>query len=79
MPPFDKYVVLGPKDPQKVSEEIKAKTGLDATVVDANDLGKVDVLGCTLKDREIIVKALKHNPQGNADEQTPIVLIRPPK
>jgi len=79
MPPFDKYVVLGPKDPQKVSEEIKAKTGLDATVVDANDLGKVDVLGCTLKDREIIVKALKHNPQGNADEQTPIVLIRPTK
>jgi len=48
-------------------------------VVDANDLGKVDVLGCTLKDREIIVKALKHNPQGNADEQTPIVLIRPTK
>jgi len=76
MPPFDKYVVLGPKDPQKVSEEIKAKTGLDATVVDANDLGKVDVLGSTLKDKEIIVKALKHNPQGNADEQTPIVLIR---
>jgi len=76
MPPFDKSVVLGPKAPQKLVEEIKLKTNLDATIVDANDLGKVDVLASTLKNNELIVRALTHNPQGNADEQTPIVLIR---
>jgi len=76
MPPFDKCVVLGPARPFKVAQYIKEKTGMDAVVVDANDLGRVDVLGSTLKDNHIIVKALAHNPQGNADEQTPIVLIR---
>lgn len=76
MPPFDKCVVLGPKEPKKLVEEIKKHTGLDATIVDANDLGKVDVLASTLDDNDVIVKALRHNPQGNADEQTPIVIIR---
>jgi len=76
MPPFDKSVVLGPKEPKKLVEEIKKHTGLDATIVDANDLGKVDVLASTLDDNDVIVKALRHNPQGNADEQTPIVIIR---
>ena len=63
MPPFDKCVVLCPKDPAKVAEHIKKETGLDAVIVDANDLGKVDVLGSTLSDNSVIVKALSHNPR----------------
>lgn len=77
LPPFDKYVVMGPKNPQKSAEIFKKNTGIDAAVVDVNDLGKVDVLGISdpaLKTR--VIEALKTNPQGNANEQMPIALIR---
>lgn len=77
LPPFDKHVVLAPAYPQKVCEEIKQATGLDVTIVDANDLGKVDVLAITDPSRKNeVVEALKPNPQGNADEMTPLVVIR---
>ena len=78
IPPYDKYVVLAPGEPQKVVEEIKAKTGLEAAIVDANDLGKVDILGSSSpKLNPVVQQALGNNPQGNANQQTPLILIRP--
>ncbi|MBQ7529719.1 coenzyme F420-0:L-glutamate ligase [bacterium] len=77
LPPFDKHVVLAPAYPRQVCDEIKQATGLDVAVVDANDLGKVDVLAISDKARASeVVEALKPNPQGNANEMTPIVVIR---
>ena len=77
LPPFDKHVVLAPAYPQKVCQEIKEATGFDVTIVDANDLGKVDVLAITDPNHKSeIVEALKPNPQGNAGEMTPLVVIR---
>ena len=78
MPPYDKFVVLGPKNSWEIVKEIKAKTALEAAVVDANDLGKVDVLAASSpKIIALLQKALASNPQGNANEQTPLVLIKP--
>lgn len=74
--PFDKYVVLGPVDTQQVVDDIKSRFGLECAVVDANDLKKVAVLA--LSDRSLegmVVSSLIDNPQGNAGEQTPVVLI----
>lgn len=77
LPPFDKHVVLGPARGDELVELIKRETGLDCAIVDANDLGKVDVLHLSDKTREQeVVEALRPNPQGNADEMTPLVLIR---
>lgn len=77
LPPFDKHVVLCPARPQQLCDEIRQHTGIDATIVDANDLGKVDVLAISDPTRVAeVVEALKPNPQGNAGEMTPIVLIR---
>ncbi|MBQ7502506.1 coenzyme F420-0:L-glutamate ligase [bacterium] len=77
LPPFDKHVVLAPAYPLQVCQAIKQATGLDVTIVDANDLGKVDVLAITDETRkDEVVEALKPNPQGNAGEMTPIVVIR---
>ncbi len=77
LPPFDKHVVMGPARGDELVQAIKAKTGIDATIVDANDLGKVDVLHLTAPERhDEVVEALKPNPQGNAGEMTPLVLIR---
>ena len=46
-------------------------------VVDVNDLGRVKVLaasqGC---DGALLERALRPNPAGNANERTPLVLVR---
>nr|WP_299484980.1 F420-0:Gamma-glutamyl ligase [Acaryochloris sp. IP29b_bin.137] len=78
LPPFDQFIVLGPDDPQKVVNQIQAETGLAAAIVDVNDLKRVKILSAT-KDAllPLIEEALRSNPAGNADEQTPVVLIRP--
>lgn len=82
--PFDKFVVLAPDRPtefsitvkQKIRENNDANVDIDVFVVDANDLGKVDILGCSNREYEkVVIELIKSNPQGNDDQQTPIVFI----
>ena len=78
LPPYDQFIVLGPKNPQAIVDQIKAGTGLEAAIVDVNDLRRVKVLAATSGASEkLLNQALLMNPAGNASEQTPIVLIRP--
>lgn len=78
MPPYTQHIVLGPADPDGVSRKVGRELGCSAAVVDANDLGKVEILGASaFVDRDLLVEAMKPNPQGNDDEQTPLVLVRP--
>ncbi len=78
LPPYDQFVVLGPENSQAVVDEIKAKTGLSAAIVDVNDLKAVKVLAASAGvSLPVLENALRNNPAGNADEQTPVVLIRP--
>lgn len=76
LPPFDKHVVMGPARGDQLCASIKAATGFEVAIVDANDLGKVDVLNISDPTRtDAVIEALKPNPQGNAGEMTPLVLI----
>ncbi|HEY9661601.1 MAG TPA: hypothetical protein V6C65_24350, partial [Allocoleopsis sp.] len=78
LPPYDQFIVLGPENPQKVVDRIYQETGLGAAIVDANDLKAVKILAATPGiSLEFLEQALISNPAGNADEQTPLVLIRP--
>jgi hypothetical protein len=78
LPPYDQFIVLGPNNPQRVVEAIQRETGLAAAIVDVNDLGAVKVLAATPDvSTPLLHQALAKNPAGNADEQTPVVLIRP--
>lgn len=78
LPPYDQFIVLGPKDPQAVVDEIRKATGLEAAIVDVNDLRAVKILSATVGvDQQLLTQALIDNPAGNADEQTPLVLVRP--
>ncbi|NJK28974.1 MAG: F420-0:Gamma-glutamyl ligase [Acaryochloris sp. SU_5_25] len=78
LPPYDQFIVLGPDQPQKVVNQIQAETGLAAAIVDVNDLKRVKVLAATQGvSLPFLEEALRSNPAGNADEQTPVVLIRP--
>jgi len=78
LPPYDQFIVLGPDNPQRVVDQIQAETGLAAAIVDVNDLKSVKVLAATVGlPGTLLDQALKTNPAGNANEQTPVVLIRP--
>ena len=78
MPPFDKCLVYGPADTDRVCEEIKNVTGAyGAVIADVNDLKRSAVLG---KSKGInpgqIAKILIDNPFGNDNQKTPIVIIK---
>jgi hypothetical protein len=78
LPPYDQFIVYGPEHSQQVVDTIKQETGLAAAIVDVNDLGAVKVLAATADaSLPLLQQALKKNPAGNANEQTPVVLIRP--
>ncbi len=81
IPPYNKAVVLGPKDPDGVSKHLQSllPAGVDVAVVDINDIGG-NILGSTLsKDDEAKLQTiLKDNPLGQDHEQTPLGIIRKP-
>ena len=77
-PPYDQTIVLGPDRPQTFCDQAAAALGVAVAIVDVNDLGRVKVLaassGC---DEDLLTRALKPNPAGNANQRTPLVLVRP--
>ena len=77
-PPYDQTIVLGPDRSEAFCLDAAAALGVAVAIVDVNDLGRVKVLassdGC---DEELLVRALKPNPAGNANQRTPVVLVRP--
>jgi F420-0:gamma-glutamyl ligase len=77
MPPYERAIVLAPRDPDGVCATIAAVTGVACAIVDANDLEKAKVLGASAGvDRALVEQALLDNPHGNSDEQTPIVVLK---
>jgi hypothetical protein len=77
MHPYERHIVLGPKNPGKLVRAIKKATGAEAVIADVNDKGDVDILGITDPGyRQAVIRALKDNPFGNEDEQTPIVILK---
>ncbi|MEW6153221.1 MAG: coenzyme F420-0:L-glutamate ligase [Actinomycetota bacterium] len=77
MPPYTQHIILGPDDPAGVARRVAGELGCGAAVVDANDLGYVEILGASaFLDRAALAEALRPNPAGNDDQQTPLVLVR---
>ena len=78
MPPFDKHIVYGPKNPNAVAEKIVQRTGCyGAVVADVNDLKRSAVLGASRgMNPNKIAKILIDNPFGNDSQMTPIVIIK---
>ncbi|HVA27817.1 MAG TPA: coenzyme F420-0:L-glutamate ligase [Candidatus Baltobacteraceae bacterium] len=77
MPPYERAIVLAPRDPDAVALAISERTGAGCAIVDANDLEKAKVLGASPGVlRANVERALLDNPHGNGDEQTPIVVLK---
>ena len=78
MPPFDKCVVYGPEEPDKVVMEIKNRLGcFGAMIADVNDLKRSRIVGATPgMDAQFASNLLIDNPFGNASEKTPICILK---
>ena len=78
MPPFDKYIVYGPKNPNDVVKRLKERLGcFGAVIADVNDLKRSRIVGITDGvDGDKVAKLLIDNPFGNASQKTPICIIK---
>ncbi len=78
MPPFDKHIVYGPKNPQGVVKCLKERLGcFGAVIADVNDLKRSRIVGATEGiNGEKVAQLLIDNPFGNASQKTPIVIIK---
>lgn len=77
LPPYNKCVVLGPQDPDKVARETKKAIGHNVCIVDINDLdGAILGVSDPIMDKDLLVKILKDNPLGQSGQQTPMGIIR---
>lgn len=78
MPPFDKHIVYGPRDPQDVVARLKERLGcFGAVIADVNDLKRSRIVGVTDGTKgELVAKLLIDNPFGNASQKTPICIIK---
>ena len=76
LPPYERAIVLGPAEPDRVSSELAEALDVHVAIVDANDLRRAKTLGASPHvDRAAVERALLGNPHGNGDEQTPIVVL----
>ena len=79
-PPYDKSIVLGPKDTKSFCIKASKELQVNVAVVDVNDLGRVKILSTNnINYTKKIKRVLSTNPAGNANQHTPIVLIRQDK
>lgn len=75
---YAKIGILGSKDSDKACEELKNKFGFSFVVADVNDLGR-NIIGRSddLKGKDkLILEALKDNPAGQSNQQTPVIILR---
>jgi len=77
-PQYAEIGILGSKDSNKVCQDLKDKFSFSFVIADVNDLGR-NIIGISndLKDRkEEILEALKDNPAGQSNQQTPIIILK---
>lgn len=77
MAPYDYFVIPGPYNSDKLAQIIKEKTGFEAAIIDANDMGIAWAVGASDGvDKKELEQFMADNPAGNEDDQTPIIIIR---
>ena len=77
LPPYNRYVVLSPKDPEKTAQRLSDALGYPLAIIDANDFG-IEILGRSkgCPDKKTLGTVLRDNVLGQSDEQTPVGILR---
>ena len=78
MPPFDKSVVMGPRNPNQVVADICAATKpFGAIIADVNDLHRARIVAHSDNVKpNVAANALLDNPFGNASQKQPICILK---
>ncbi len=77
VPPFDQYVIMGPKNPQRVVDELTEKYNLKFAIMDINDIGGSWAVGFSSGiNKEWLEDLMRDNPMGQGKELTPICIIK---
>ena len=78
MPPFDKCVVYGPEEPDKVVAALKSRLNcFGAMIADVNDLKRSRIVAATPgMNAQIASDLLIDNPFGNASQKRPICVLK---
>lgn len=77
IPPYDKTVIKGPVNTDMICQKIKASLGVEAAIMDINDIGGSWVIASTEGiNKDLLELIMNDNPQGQTDAQTPICLVR---
>ena len=78
MPPFDKCVVYGPENPEKVVSALKERLNcFGAMIADVNDLKRSRIVGATEgMNAQLASDLLLDNPFGNGSEKRPICILK---
>jgi len=77
IPPYDRYVVLGPKDPESLCQHLSRRLQCRVAVVDVNDVGSEMLAGSSGTDRALVEDLMRDNPMGQGSQGTPIAVLRP--
>lgn len=77
VPPYNEYAKMAPENPDGAAADLKAHTGVEVVIVDANDKG-CHVLGKSSKDisDEFCQQLYRDNPHTQSAAQTPIAIVR---
>ncbi len=76
LPPGNQSAKLGPKNPQKVAQEIAEVVGAKVAIIDANDYGQRTLGFSKGVDPQFVEKVFADNPLGQTDERTPLAIVR---
>lgn len=77
VPPYNEYAKMAPENPDGAAADLKAHTGHEVFIVDANDVG-CHVLGRSSKDipDKFCEQLYRDNPHTQSAAKTPISIIR---
>jgi hypothetical protein len=75
---YNEVGILACEDGNKVCNDLKNRFGFSFAIADANDIGQnIAGISSDLKGREkTILNALKNNPAGQSNQQTPIIILK---
>lgn len=77
VPPYTETVIKGPKEPRKTAERLNQAIDYPVAIMDINDIGGSWMIGRGgMVSKHFIEMAMKDNPQGQADELTPLCIVR---
>ena len=77
VPPFDQCVILGPKNPHRVVDNLTKKYNIKFAIMDINDIGGSWAVGFSKNvNKEELEELMRDNPMGQGKELTPICIIK---